>query len=160
MMTDKSDRDIDWQAFLYASGEMSPVEIEAFEYLLAYDQAAREALAAAAVLIGKLALARPPAPDTVRVLPTSEQRTRRLAAAVTIAASLLVYWSLGRSSPGPADPSGEEARELISFWSEAWPPGENDSLDGTADGDAPEAGIPSWMLAALDQPPPKATEEN
>src|SRR5215469_1893648 len=138
MMTDNPDREIDWQAFLYVSGEMSPAEIEAFEDQLAHDQEAREALAAAAVLVGKLATARPAAPDALRVAPTAQRSTRRVAAAATIAASLLVCWLLVRHSPGPASPSGEEARELISFWSEAWSPGENDSGDATADDEESE----------------------
>jgi hypothetical protein len=160
MMTDNPDREIDWQAFLYVSGEMSPAEIEAFEDQLAHDQEAREALAAAAVLVGKLAIARPAAPETLRVAPTAERSTRRVAAAATIAASLLVCWSLVRHSPDHASPSGEEARELISFWSEAWSPGENDSADATADDEEAEVAVPSWMLAAVESPPPNATEEN
>ncbi len=160
MTTHEPDREIDWQAFLYLSQEMSPAEIEAFEDLLAHDQEAREALAAAAVLVGKLAIARPAAPETLRVAPTAKRGTRRVAAAATIAASLLVCWLLVRNAPGPASPSGDEARELISYWSEAWSPGENDSADPTADDEESEVTVPSWMLAAVESPPPNATEEN
>ena len=159
-MTDKHDREIDWQAFLYLSGDMAPAEIAAFEDQLAHDQEAREAVAAAAVLIGKLAEARPAAPDPLPVVPTPDRGTRRVAVAATIAASLLVCWSLLRSSQGPASPTGEEARELISFWSEAWTPSENGSADATADDEDSESTVPSWMLAAVESPPPKATEEN
>lgn len=40
-------RDIHWESFRYIAGEMSPSEVEAFELLLAEDQLAREAVAAA-----------------------------------------------------------------------------------------------------------------
>lgn len=167
MMADNRDRGIDWQAFLYVSGDMSPAEIEAFEEQLAHDQEAREAVAAAAVLIGKLAAARPAAqgakpaaPDPRPVVPAAERGARRIAAAATIAASLLVCWLLVRNSQGPARPSPEEARELISFWSEAWPPGENGAADAAADDEDAEIIVPSWMLAAVESPPTKATEEN
>jgi hypothetical protein len=187
-MTERRDREIDWQAFLYVSGEMSPADIEAFEDQLVHDQEAREAVAAAAVLIGKLAAARPAAPALPEnstcnqavgwAVPTTIQRSgghsppyvfdvpapergaRRIAAAATIAASLLVCWSLARYSPGPARPSGEMARELISFWSEAWSPGENGAADATADDEDSEISVPSWMLAAVESPPTKAIEEN
>ncbi len=160
MMADKRDREIDWQAFLYVSGEMFPADAETFEERLASDQEAREAVAAAVELIGKLVAARPAAPQALPAVPTAHRGTRRVAAAATIAASLLVCWSLVRHAQGPAIPSGEEARELISFWSEAWSPGENGAADATADDDDSESTVPSWMLAAVESPPPQATEEN
>jgi hypothetical protein len=222
MMADKHDREIDWQAFLYVSGEISPADAETFEDQLAHDQEAREAVAAAVKLLGKLAAARPattpglpavstkvaeyepienrtPSPlmgegwdgggngdrrapptptlshegggrtmtyphtrfvDTEVVSPTPDSRARRFAAAATVAASLLVCWSLARHSPGPPSPSGEDARQLISYWSEAWSPGENGSADSVADDDDSEMNVPSWMLAAVEPALPKASEEN
>ncbi len=160
MMTDKRDREIDWQAFLYVSGEMSPAEIEAFEDRLATEQEAREAVAAAVELIGKLAASHPTSTRGRPVSPTPNRGARSVAAAATIAASLLVGWSLVRHAQDPARPSGEEARELISFWSEAWSPGENGAADATVDDEDSESTVPSWMLAAVESPPLKATEEN
>jgi hypothetical protein len=159
-MANQRDREIDWQAFLYVAGDMSPADAATFEDRLACDQEAREAVAAAAELIGTLAASRPTATRGLPVLPTADCRTRRVAAAATIAASLLVCWSLVRSPQGPSSPSGEEARQLISFWSEAWSPSENGSADATADDEDSEAAVPSWMLAAVEPAPPKATEEN
>jgi hypothetical protein len=195
MMADKRDREIDWQAFLYVSGEMSPAEAETFEDQLAHDQEAREAVAAAVKLLGELAASRPgetrvvlaastqvvqreraienrtPSPlmgegrdgggnGTRRAPRTPDRRAKRFAAATTVAASLLVCWSLVCHSPGPASPSGEDARQLISYWSEAWSPGENGSADSVADEDDSEMNVPSWMLAAVEPALPKATEEN
>ena len=160
MMADKHDREIDWQAFLYLSGEMSPAEAKTFEDQLAHDQEAREAVAAAVELVGSLAATRPAEARALPVVPVSDRTTRRFAAAATVAASLLICWSLVRHSPGPARPSGEDARQLISYWSEAWSPGENGSADSVADDDDSEMNVPSWMLAAVEPALPKASEEN
>jgi hypothetical protein len=160
MMTYNHEREIDWQAFLYVSGEMSPAEAETFEDQLAHDQEAREAVAAAVKLVGRLAASRPAETRALAALPVADRTTRKVAAAATIAASLLVCWSLVRHSPGPANPSGEDARQLISYWSAAWSPGDNGSADSIADDEESEVGVPSWMLAAVEPAPPKATEEN
>lgn len=159
-MADKQDREIDWQAFLYVSGDMTSADAEAFEDRLATDQEAREGVAAAVELLDRLAASRPTSTDGLPALPTPDRSARRFAAAATIAASLLVCWSLGRNPQGPARPSGEEARQLISFWSEAWSPGENGAADAAADDEDSEVTVPSWMLAAVEPAPPKATEEN
>jgi hypothetical protein len=160
MMADKQDREVDWQAFLYVSGDMTSADAEAFEDRLATDQEAREAVAAAVELLDRLAASRPTSTRDLPALPAPDRSARRVAAAATIAASLLVFWSLARSPQGPASPSGEEARQLISFWSEAWSPGENGAADATADDEDSEVTVPSWMLAAVESAPPKATEEN
>ena len=160
MLADDRDRDIDWQAFLYVSGDMSPADAETFEDRLATDQEAREAVAAAVELIGILAASRTTSTRSLPVVPIRDRGTRRVAAAATIAAALLICWSLVRTPPGPAAPSGEEARQLISFWSEAWSPSENGSADATADDEDSDIAVPSWILAAVESAPPKATEEN
>ncbi len=60
---DPADEALMSAALLYAGGEMSGAEAAAFEVRLAEDQAAREALAAAAGLLGTLANGRPLRPD-------------------------------------------------------------------------------------------------
>src|SRR5262245_10127855 len=50
MNTDNNHNDLDWLAFSYAAGELTPAEAEQFELRLADDQSAREALARAVEL--------------------------------------------------------------------------------------------------------------
>src|SRR5262245_23003361 len=50
MNIDNSHNDLDWLAFSYAAGELDPAQAEQFEFRLADDQAAREALARAVEL--------------------------------------------------------------------------------------------------------------
>jgi hypothetical protein len=91
--------ELDWLAFRYVAGELTPKEAGAFEERLASDQAAREAVARAAALGMEVAEARP-----------TVARTRGFAATVLGplawaslgAAASLAVWSMLQNQPRPA----------------------------------------------------------
>lgn len=97
--------ELEWCAFRYVAGEMSPAEAAMFEGRLADDQPARDAVCRAVALAGRLASARPqlsPVSETDRAAPVArDPRPRRIAAptlreigwmAVGAAATLLVVY--------------------------------------------------------------------
>src|SRR5262245_33570086 len=56
-MNEHTQNELDWAAFCYAAGELSPAETEQFEARLAQEQVAREALARAVELTQAVAAA-------------------------------------------------------------------------------------------------------
>jgi hypothetical protein len=127
-MNTQPENQLEWSAFCYAAGELSPAEAAAFEELLAQDQSAREALARAVELTQAVVSAESLVPVTV-ARSQSSVWTRRLSwMAVGSAASLLValVWSAVWSPSGlqaylaggaaSKAPSAEESRELAQVW--------------------------------------------
>ncbi len=122
--------DLDWQAFCYAAGELSPTAMAGFEQRLGSDQAAREALARAIELTQAIASAeslasvvRPPAtadaspnrrrgPSRVQYLSWGAMGTAALVTA-------FVLWTGSGKDPHPktAEKLGRADRELAVAWS-------------------------------------------
>jgi ferric-dicitrate binding protein FerR (iron transport regulator) len=163
--------ELDWSAFCYAAGELSPAEAEAFEQRLASDQAAREALARAVQLTQAVASAESLVPVVLR--PASRDWGRRLAwMAIGSAASLLVavLWMGGRNDTSTVirqSPASQDQTALAAVWSqtrdelstasdaELWYPahlaastGEQTEISTAADDDMWPA-APDWMTAAV-----------
>src|SRR5688572_17831025 len=111
--------ELDWSAFCYASGEMTPAEAEAFEQRLSDDQAAREALARAVEITQAVISAESLAP-AVALRSQPATWSRRLAwMAIGSAASLLaaLLWSGGVAS-WLGGRSERVSPELAAAWSE------------------------------------------
>jgi len=169
MTTDKNHNDLDWLAFTYAAGELTPAEVEQFELRLADDQTAREALARAVELCQTVTAAE--IQSDIYVTPAATTRKRwndRLSwMAVGGLASLLLalLWS------GVIGPTWHTA-QLRSFskqnlafaWTETkqqiatvreagyWPSVFNDTDDDSSSAvavDESTVDAPSWMTAAL-----------
>jgi hypothetical protein len=166
--------DLDWSAFCYAAGELSPDEVAAFEARLADDQAAREALARAVELTDVVASAESLAPVVV-ARSQSNAWTKRLAwMAIGSAASLLVallssgVWSWF----GSEQTSSIQRSELASAWtqtrqelsesdSDLWYPkhlAADDAIPGESpgaedDGELLDMVTPEWMTAAVESYP-------
>jgi hypothetical protein len=169
--------EIDWAAFCYLSGELSPADAEAFEAQLAENQMAREALANAVELTQVVAAAEQQVEKTV--VPLSRSRaawsTRVSWMAVGGLASLLAAFFVS----GAWGPTWQAVRqlgassrqpELAAVWSQArsefssdmgpwlWQVG---SVSAEADEDTMATGdslidslaasdTPSWMTAAIE----------
>jgi hypothetical protein len=174
---DNDRSDLDWLAFSYAAGELSPAVAGQFEVRLADDQVAREALARAVELCQVVAAAE--VQSDICVTPAARSRTtwnHRLSwMAVGSLASLLLamFWSV---VVGPTWHSAQihsfSKRNLAFAWTEAkqqiatvreagyWPAGLTDGSDDnpleiTFDDAFDDA--PSWMTAALLSSPPADT---
>jgi hypothetical protein len=171
--------DLHWLAFRYVCGELSGDEAVAFETLLAHDQGAREAVAAAVELAAAVERAAPAAsPD---VLPMRRPRVARALAWTASAAAACLALAVGLVSVGhrrdrapavPANPavavaSASPSRDVALAWSglrredvgtptglPAW----LDEAATVADADlAPaaedgESGPPPWLLVAASLP--------
>jgi ferric-dicitrate binding protein FerR (iron transport regulator) len=156
-MSHTADRDLEWQAYLYVSGEMSPPAVLQFEERLADDQAAREAVAQAVELWTLLAA------NPQSAIPTTVTRSHRsaiLAALTTVAALVIVFFSVNRRQPPTQD--GEPASELVSLWTETDEAAEDDvdAMAADAPGEADDLTVPGWMIAALETDADDDTEEN
>jgi hypothetical protein len=167
---------LDWSAFCYAAGEMTPAEAEQFEARLADDQQAREALARAVELTQTVAAAESQAGDLVvpagRHVADWGARLSWMAIGGLASVVIALVWS-GAIHTSPSGPS-EKQLALASAWTQAradiaqakeeglWLPvtwlgeADEDSLAGTDAPDSPMGETPSWILAALadiaDQP--------
>jgi hypothetical protein len=118
--------DLDWQAFCYAAGELSPTAAAEFEERLGSDQAAREALARAIELTQAIASAESLA-SVVRRPADSAPAFRRLrfgnlawgAMATAALVGGLVLWNGtgGDPQPNTAEKLGRAERELAVAWS-------------------------------------------
>src|SRR5260221_10160936 len=99
IMSGDPQHDLEWQSFLYASGEMSRIEAEAFEGRLGEDQQAREAVAQAVELLTKLTAEA----NSVREIASASGWPVRgptiFAAMATAAALVLVCLSLAHRQP-------------------------------------------------------------
>lgn len=166
-------QELDWSAFCYAAGEMTPSEAAAFELRLAEDQTAREALARAVELTEVVATA-----ESLEPLVTVGSRpvawSRRLSwMAIGSAASLLValLWSgagswLDRGKVAVVDQNElarawtETRAELAASDSELWFPKHLAANEATGNeaaesaesggGDAQSLGTPDWLTAAVE----------
>jgi hypothetical protein len=169
-MTNRECRNqLDWSAFCYAAGEMSPAEVTEFEARLADDQAAREALARAVELTQIVAAAESQVGDVV--LPASHRSASWTVRLSWMAIGGLAVLLLGLFWTGAIWPSANTVRqfELAAAWTETraelssakaaglWP--SVSSHHGDADDDLPGNDAlldavaldetPSWMDAAV-----------
>jgi len=156
-MPHAADRDVEWQAYLYVSGEMSPPAVLQFEERLADDQAAREAVARAVELWTLLAA------NPQLIVPATVSRSHRsavVAALATVAALVIVFFSLNRRQPPTLE--GEPASDLVSLWAESDEAIEDDADRMVADvpDGADDLTVPGWMIAALETDADDDTEEN
>jgi hypothetical protein len=122
--------DLDWQAFCYAAGELSPTAMAEFEQRLGLDQATREALARAIELTQAIASAeslasvvRLPAADVSSDRRGRLSRAQYFAWGALASAALLgafVVWNGGASDARPksAERLGRAERELAVAWSQ------------------------------------------
>lgn len=148
-LPDPAESDLDWQAFLYVSGEMSPAESAAFERQLEENQAVREAVARSVKMLETMTIA----PAVVAEVKMARKRTSRwniVAVIATVAALVLVSLVL---VPSPNRQSGERARDLVSLWAESEDlPEEGLDAEGSValtNGEGSELIVPGWMLAAV-----------
>lgn len=174
---DTQDRDdLSWTAMLYAAGELSASELEAFELRLANDTAACEAVSRTVLLAQATAEAFDVMPEprieagpsTIhtshsipdRAVPALQRSRRRAAglAALAVAATAVVLISRP-FSPAPEvvvkDFDTRQAGKLLHEWSSA---GENidsiladarDSLPGDLSDELSDTRVPEWMLIAV-----------
>jgi hypothetical protein len=172
MSTLELQNELDWTAFCYAAGELSPAEVEQFEARLAAEQPAREALARAVELTQAVAAAESQAEVTVAARPARRpagwmSRLSWMAVGGIAAALIAALWS-GAWNLNPGNRPGNllTQRELAAAWSQArdeiasakeegqWPMvaaiAEEEPL-ATADlRDSTELDeAPSWMTAAV-----------
>lgn len=124
---------LEWLAFQYVSNELSDLEMQEFETLLAEQQSAREALVTATQLVDGLnAIESQPAVQPARGTPLQPRSiaARRVlwGLLASVAAILLLVPALfkdsGTSAPSTvttaqAEPSPEVAEHLLGLWSEA-----------------------------------------
>jgi anti-sigma factor RsiW len=168
--------ELDWSAFCYAAGELSPAEAEQFESRLADEQSAREALARAVELTQTVAAAESQADkfqDDRLVVPArravAEWSTRlswmAMGGLASVAIALVWAGVVGHSSSGPS----EKQLALANAWTQTraeiaqakedglwlpptWMFGEADE-DLLAMNDAGDESAlsetPSWMTAAV-----------
>jgi hypothetical protein len=121
---------LDWSAFCYLSGEMSPAEAEQFEARLADEQEVREALARAVELTQVVAAAESQCGEPVvaaQLRRTSwTTRISWMAVGGLAAAALAMVWSSGSLGiwPSKEDPqlaqqhNEAQHNELAAFWAE------------------------------------------
>ena len=154
-MSYEPQHDLDWQAFLYVSGEMIDADLQAFEGRLAEDQSAREAVAQAVELLSKMT-AGANSGNAIAIANVQPVGGRTIFAAIATAAALvLVCFSLTRRPLSEFD--SEPVRELVSLWSgsadlsEDW--SETDLSPVAASEEADDLAIPGWMLAAVEPSP-------
>lgn len=160
--------EVDWHAFRYVSGEMTVAEAESFETLLAEDQAAREAVAAA---VEWMTLTFEAQPAAVSVAPSAVERRASAAPqtwksalnVVSVAAALVALFAalplLGRLAAHRAG-GGDEDSQLAAAWSasrstaaaldaaSSLPNVDGDDWPPTSEVDS-SATTPSWMLAGM-----------
>jgi hypothetical protein len=122
--------ELDWAAFCYLSGEMTPAETEQFEARLADEQPAREALARAVELTQVVAAAESTEP--VLVAPAAKQaswmtRLSWMAVGGLASAVLAMLWSGGHFNASSTVQNGQirqndqishQSGELAAFWAE------------------------------------------
>ena len=144
-----NENDLDWLAFRYISNEMTPPEAESFEWLLADDQAAGEAVARAVDLSQAVAAV----PQQVLPLRSHSRRARPIrwiaAAAAVLVGSIFIFQSFHNSS---------ELKALAKVWAkrlgqEAFdlndPALLADSEDPMSLDDENDLTVPSWMIEAV-----------
>lgn len=124
--------ELDWAAFCYLAGEMTPAETEQFEARLADEQPAREALARAVELTQVVAAAEATQPEPVLVVPAAKQaswmtRLSWMAVGGLASAVLAMLWSGGHFNPSSTVQNGQirhnaefshQSDELAAFWAE------------------------------------------
>lgn len=143
--------DLNILAVQYALGELSGVDAASFEQRLETEQAAREALADAVLLMSAVRelpqeVVKAPVP-----VPRTSQRSRIAVLTACVAAVLtvvvLMKWPGG---DGVARRGSGEAPALVEAWSEL---GRDDVVlaeaDGDAAGDDSASEIPDWVVAAV-----------
>ena len=159
--------ELEWSAFCYAAGEMSPADAAAFEQRLAEDQTAREALARAVELTEVVATAESLEP-LVTVRSQSTTWSRRVAwMAIGSAASVLavLLWTGAGSWLGSGKPAGGELvsadqHELAIAWALTrveLSASDTDVAASDADSGAEAGGddgqefpMPDWLTAAVE----------
>ena len=139
---------IAWQ---YALGELSQDDAAAFEARLETDQAAREALADAVVLMSALRQTPAVAMALREQVPVAVGRSRLLAVACCVAVAVLVALVLrlpGRNATTVAVSASDES-SIVGTWSELAP---DDALSVELSSEAildDASDIPDWMVAAV-----------
>ena len=159
-------RDLDWLAFRYVAGEMDADETAQFEGCLAEEQVAREAVAAAVILLQAVPLAAgdeqrtgQESPATVVAAPQGEKvhswRQRLAWAGVGAAASAAVLLATTGNHPtrhrsdrlaGVATAANSDVDNLAVTWSSL----ADDESDSPADASSDDATAPSTQPADVD----------
>ena len=176
-MSTPGQRELDWQAFCYAAGDLAPAEARDFENRLAESQEAREALARA-VELGESLAHLPPGDWQAGVVEGRRRQAGlwvRLAWACAGAAACLALVLAGRgvlgerstlpAAPGGSEAGAEQARtessasemRLAQVWSQGLSGETSDSSFGAAfdppyEGEALPARPDSHDLALVEVP--------
>lgn len=172
MFTNQFNDELDWAAFCYAAGDLTPAEAEQFELRLATEQPAREALARAVELTQAVAVAESQ-PQRILVSPAAGARktwiTRLSWMAVGGLASLLVALLWSNSFTGKSTTASREVVAEQSALAAAWQQAGDEMASAKDDGlwtavastemdDVPASirgddlaleETPSWMTAAV-----------
>jgi ferric-dicitrate binding protein FerR (iron transport regulator) len=157
-VTEQLLNDSDWLAVRFVLGELSASEAAAFEQQLASDQAARDAVVRATMLVETLAAI--PAP---MVQPVRRTIARRIVAALTVVAAGVCIAIVGYRSLIPPMPQIVEQKSaravdptrLATLWLDS-----ANSLNGIPDVESADESStdsesallpPDWLLAAVEQ---------
>lgn len=164
--------ELDWLAFQYVAGELSPAEAVAFEERLACDRHACEALARMMQTVDALAVAVPARTslrprtvlqprtatplEPVRGVPSSPVRVRALVGLITAACVMAV--AVFVSQPAPLSRNvetvsrGDRASEIVSLWADTAgeADAENERLDRAILGEDSDLSVPGWMISAVE----------
>ncbi|HVJ84158.1 MAG TPA: hypothetical protein VM452_00865 [Caulifigura sp.] len=140
--------DVNTLALQYALGELNATEVEAFETRLETDQAAREALADAVLVMGAVRR-QPQAATRPAESPVSISRRSRLVAFASCTAAGLAVVALLKTPEGPVLRSNGEVPAIVGTWSELGAE-ETPLTDVDSEfADDADSDIPDWMVAAV-----------
>ena len=148
--------DVNIVALQYALRELSVAETAAFETRLEHDQAAREALADAVVLMA--AVQRLPRQTVTRSSTAKTSSRSRLLAVIVGTAACLSMALVMRMTHRESAAIAADETTILQTWSDLGPDdGLAIDMDGIASTDDAHAEIPDWMVAAVlnevDAPP-------
>lgn len=165
------DRDLDWDAFRYVAGEMTPAEVQTFESRLEDDQRAREAVSAA-VELGSVLSVQDDIPVTTRRRSPQSLGWIGIGVSACLAIAWLAYPPADSTQPvtpvtdAVTAQSQPDAAKLAMLWSETreelihsegndefWggPAEDSAAADSPLDGLglASDVVTPDWMLVGI-----------
>lgn len=156
LSTPDPESDLDWLAFQYLAGELSPADAAAFEDRLACDRHACEAVARMMQTVDALAVAVPavaPRSSALSRPATSAPSRRPVLALVSTACLIAVGLFLMQSAqdPGPAPRGGDRrVHELVSLWAETAVDADAPEAERSVDTDDSDLSVPGWMMSAVE----------
>ncbi|MCA8990384.1 MAG: hypothetical protein KDA88_00300 [Planctomycetaceae bacterium] len=178
MLSEQSQSDTHWQAFLYAHGEMTPQEAAAFEERLAGDATLCQLVADEFLLCETIRAAEQVSTPVVATRDASNRRNAyQIVGTATLAAALLLTFGL-QFWPAPSGDyvqpafvaeTEETAPEVLVAWSELHASPIESDQQAISDSDIREADfefssetlgeVPNWMLIAAESSTLEVMEE-